>query len=171
MSSYIASTKFDSRNKVPYSGLLRLLSQALQQVLSETEEEVHRFFELLKAWLGAQFSNISVLADLVPELKSLLVAAGYKDQRINTEISMKADKGRGFYLGLHEEMKECLQNGMKPNPVPRALKAQAPSKLIGGRSDGLLTAQSLPPSCPGGPYPFLASQNGGSGDDDGGWRK
>ena len=91
MSSYISSTKFDSRNKVPYSGLLRLLSQALQQVLSETEEEVHRFFEHLKAWLGAQFSNISILADLVPELKSLLVAAGYKDQHINTEISMKAD--------------------------------------------------------------------------------
>ncbi|CDS08874.1 hypothetical protein LRAMOSA10235 [Lichtheimia ramosa] len=90
-SGYISSTKFDSRNKVPYSGLLRLLSQALQQVLSETEEEVHRFFEHLKAWLGAQFSNISILADLVPELKSLLVAAGYKDQHINTEISMKAD--------------------------------------------------------------------------------
>lgn len=35
---------------------------------------------------------------------------------------------------------------------------------------GLKTAQPLSPSCPGGPYRFLASQNGGSGDDDGGWR-
>ncbi|CDS09583.1 hypothetical protein LRAMOSA10943 [Lichtheimia ramosa] len=90
-SGYIASTKFDSRNKVPYSGLLRLLSQALQQVLSEAEEEVHRFFEHLKAWLGAQFPNISVLAGLVPELKSLLATAGYKNDHTNTEISMKMD--------------------------------------------------------------------------------
>ncbi|KAJ8653301.1 hypothetical protein O0I10_011051 [Lichtheimia ornata] len=90
-SGYITSTKFDSRNKVPYSGLLRLMSQALQQILSETEEEVYRFFNHLKAWLGAQFSNISVLADLVPELKSLLIASGHKDENANTEISMKAD--------------------------------------------------------------------------------
>ncbi|KAJ8653535.1 hypothetical protein O0I10_010774 [Lichtheimia ornata] len=90
-SGYITSTKFDSRNKVPYSGLLRLMSQALQQILSETEEEVYRFFNHLKAWLGAQFSNISVLADLVPELKSLLIASGHKDENANTEIPMKAD--------------------------------------------------------------------------------
>ncbi|CDS05990.1 hypothetical protein LRAMOSA08518 [Lichtheimia ramosa] len=90
-SGYITSTKFDSRNKVPYSGLLRLLSQALQQILSETEEEVHRFSDHLKAWLGAQFSNISVLADLVPELKSLLATAGYTNDYTKTEISMKAD--------------------------------------------------------------------------------
>ncbi|CDS11781.1 hypothetical protein LRAMOSA04044 [Lichtheimia ramosa] len=90
-SGYISSTKFDSRNKVPYSGLLRLLSQALQQVLSETEEEVQRFFEHLKAWLGAQFSNISILADLVPELKSLLATAGYKNDHTNIEISIKTD--------------------------------------------------------------------------------
>ncbi|CDS05978.1 hypothetical protein LRAMOSA08506 [Lichtheimia ramosa] len=90
-SGYITSSKFDSRNKVPYSGLLRLLSQALQQILSETEEEVHRFSDHLKAWLGAQFSNISVLADLVPELKSLLATAGYKNDHTKNEISMKAD--------------------------------------------------------------------------------
>ncbi|CDS06004.1 hypothetical protein LRAMOSA08532 [Lichtheimia ramosa] len=90
-SGYITSTKFDSRNKVPYSGLLRLLSQALQQILSETEEEVHCFFDHLKAWLGAQFSNISVLADLVPELRLLLVASGYKNDSTKKEISMKVD--------------------------------------------------------------------------------
>ena len=52
---------------------------------------MHRFSDHLKAWLGAQFSNISVLADLVPELKSLLIASGHKDENANTEISMKAD--------------------------------------------------------------------------------
>lgn len=60
--------------------MLRLLSQALQQILSETEEEVCRFGDHLKAWLGSQFSNIAVLADRVPELKSLLVATGEKDE-------------------------------------------------------------------------------------------
>ncbi|KAJ8651879.1 hypothetical protein O0I10_012548 [Lichtheimia ornata] len=90
-SGYITSTKFDSRNKVPYSGLLRLMSQALQQILSETEEEVHRFFNHLKAWLGAQFPSISILADLVSELKSLLAAVGHEDGCTNTEVSMKAD--------------------------------------------------------------------------------
>ena len=88
---YITSTKFDSRNKVPYSGLLRLLSQALQQILSEAEEEVCQFFNHLKAWLGAQFTNISILADMIPELKSLLVACGHEDVHIDTEISTKTD--------------------------------------------------------------------------------
>ncbi|KAI7873653.1 hypothetical protein K492DRAFT_223486 [Lichtheimia hyalospora FSU 10163] len=80
-----------SGNKVPYSGLLRLLSQALQQILSEAEEEVCQFFNHLKGWLGAQFTNISILADMIPELKSLLVACGHKDVHIDTEISTKTD--------------------------------------------------------------------------------
>lgn len=52
---------------------------------------MHRFSDHLKAWLGAQFSNISVLADLVPELKSLLATAGYKNDHTNIEISIKTD--------------------------------------------------------------------------------
>lgn len=70
--SYVATTKYDSRHKVPYSCILRSLSQILQQILSESEEEIHSFYNHLKSHLGAQFYNIELLADLVPELKPLL---------------------------------------------------------------------------------------------------
>ncbi|KAI7900513.1 uncharacterized protein BX663DRAFT_517888 [Cokeromyces recurvatus] len=69
---YVASTKFDSRHKVPYSCILKSLSQILQQVLSESEEEIHAFYNHLKTHLGSQFCKIELLADLVPELKPLL---------------------------------------------------------------------------------------------------
>ncbi|KAI9487280.1 MAG: hypothetical protein EXX96DRAFT_552526 [Benjaminiella poitrasii] len=69
---YVASTKFDSRHKVPYSCILKSLSQILQQILSESEEEIHAFYNHLKSHLGTQFCKIELLADLVPELKPLL---------------------------------------------------------------------------------------------------
>lgn len=71
-SRYIATAKFDSRNKVPYVGVLRPLSQILQQILSEPEDEIRMFNDHLKMALGAHFSNINTLVDLVPELKTLV---------------------------------------------------------------------------------------------------
>ncbi|KAI9352389.1 hypothetical protein BD770DRAFT_445542 [Pilaira anomala] len=69
---YVATSKFDSRHKVPYSCILKSLSQILQQILSESEEEIHLFYNHLKSHLGSQFCKIELLADLVPELKPLL---------------------------------------------------------------------------------------------------
>ncbi|KAI8148750.1 hypothetical protein BJV82DRAFT_505635 [Fennellomyces sp. T-0311] len=69
---FMARAKFDSRNKVPYATVLESLSQILQQVLSESQEEITRFYDHLKITLGAQFSNIILLTDFVPELRSLL---------------------------------------------------------------------------------------------------
>lgn len=69
---YVASTKFDSRHKVPYSCILKSLSQILQQILSESEEDIHAFYNHLKTHLGSQFCKIELLADLVPELRPLL---------------------------------------------------------------------------------------------------
>lgn len=48
------------------------MSQILQQILSESEEEIHAFYLHIKTHLGAQFCKIELLADLVPELKPLL---------------------------------------------------------------------------------------------------
>ncbi|KAI7876512.1 hypothetical protein K492DRAFT_210310 [Lichtheimia hyalospora FSU 10163] len=113
-SGYITSTKFDSRNKVPYSGMIRLLSQALQQILSETEEEVCRFCDHLKAWLGSQFSNIAVLADLVPELKSLLAATGEKDDfttaRETSQIQVDDVEARLRFHNLYIEVFRAVSN-------------------------------------------------------------
>lgn len=53
-------------------GVLRPLSQILQQILSEPEDEVRMFNDHLKMALGAHFSNINTLVDLVPELKTLV---------------------------------------------------------------------------------------------------
>lgn len=69
---YVASCKLDSRHKIPYSCILKSLSQILQQILSESEEEIHAFYLHIKTHLGAQFCKIELLADLVPELKPLL---------------------------------------------------------------------------------------------------
>ncbi|KAI7856678.1 hypothetical protein BDC45DRAFT_61060 [Circinella umbellata] len=69
---YIAVSKFDSRNKIPYSCVLKSLSQILQQILSESKDRVERFHEHLKVHLGAQFCNVSLLTDFVPELRALL---------------------------------------------------------------------------------------------------
>ncbi|KAI8638914.1 hypothetical protein BD408DRAFT_446418 [Parasitella parasitica] len=69
---YVAISKFDSRHKVPYSCILKSLSQILQQILSESEDEIHVFYNHLKSHLGAQFYKIELLADLVPELRPLL---------------------------------------------------------------------------------------------------
>ncbi|KAG1473267.1 hypothetical protein G6F56_001051 [Rhizopus delemar] len=69
---YVASAKFDSRHKVPYSCILKSLSQILQQILSEPEDDKHSFYNHLKSHLGSQFCKIELLADLVPELRPLL---------------------------------------------------------------------------------------------------
>ncbi|KAI9311978.1 hypothetical protein BX666DRAFT_2021136 [Dichotomocladium elegans] len=69
---YVAITKFDSCNKVPYSAILKSLSQILQQILSESEEDMRGFYQHLQTSLGAQFCNIQLLADYVPELRPLL---------------------------------------------------------------------------------------------------
>ena len=69
---YVANAKFDSRHKVPYSCILKSLSQILQQILSESDEEIHAFYSHLKSHLGSQFCKIELLADLVPELRPLL---------------------------------------------------------------------------------------------------
>ncbi|KAI9279158.1 hypothetical protein BY458DRAFT_503330 [Sporodiniella umbellata] len=69
---YVACAKFDGRHKIPYSSVLKSLSQILQQILSEEEEEKHSFYNHLKSHLGSQFCKIELLADLVPELKPLL---------------------------------------------------------------------------------------------------
>jgi hypothetical protein len=57
---------------VPYSCILKSLSQILQQILSESGDEIHTFYNHLKSHLGTQFCKIELLADLVPELKPLL---------------------------------------------------------------------------------------------------
>lgn len=72
MCSYVAMTKFDSRHKVPYSCILKSLSQVLQQILSESEDEIETFYNHLKSHLGSQFCKIESLAEMVPELKPLL---------------------------------------------------------------------------------------------------
>ena len=121
---YITSTKFDSRNKVPYSGMIRLLSQALQQILSEAEEEVCRFCDHLKAWLGSQFSNIAVLADLVPELKSLLVATGEKDYfttaRETSQIQVDDVEARLRFHNLYIEVFRAVSNWRMISIVSKA---------------------------------------------------
>ncbi|KAI8138755.1 hypothetical protein BJV82DRAFT_673294 [Fennellomyces sp. T-0311] len=71
---YVAVAKFDSRNKVPYATVLRSLSQVLQQILSESEEEITQFYDHVKICLNAQFSNIALLTDFVPELRPLLLS-------------------------------------------------------------------------------------------------
>ncbi|KAI8148771.1 hypothetical protein BJV82DRAFT_647609 [Fennellomyces sp. T-0311] len=68
----MARAKFDSRNKVPYATVLQCLSQILQQVLSESQEEINQFYDHFKMSLGTQFSNIILLTDFVPELSTFL---------------------------------------------------------------------------------------------------
>lgn len=55
------------------------MSQVLQQILSESEEEIHAFYLHMKTHLGAQFCKIELLADLVPELKPLLDSVDSED--------------------------------------------------------------------------------------------
>ena len=70
--SYVGVAKFDSRNKVPYSAVTAALSHILQQILSEEENEISSFYEHLKISLGAQYSNVGLITDFVPEFKTLL---------------------------------------------------------------------------------------------------
>ncbi|KAG2223954.1 hypothetical protein INT45_013411, partial [Circinella minor] len=69
---YVGVSKFDSRNKVPYSAVTAALSHILQQILSEEENEISSFYEHLKISLGAQYSNVGLITDFVPEFKTLL---------------------------------------------------------------------------------------------------
>ncbi|KAI9489180.1 hypothetical protein BDB00DRAFT_876728 [Zychaea mexicana] len=72
LNGYIATVKFDSRNKVPYSTIFKALSQILQQILTESEEVIKAFYEHLRLSLGSQFSNIHLVVDFIPEFKTLL---------------------------------------------------------------------------------------------------
>ncbi|KAI9491307.1 hypothetical protein BDB00DRAFT_833957 [Zychaea mexicana] len=87
---YIATSKFDSRNKVPYSAVLKSLSQILQQILSESEDQINAFYEHIKLSLGAQYSNIAMITDYVPELKPLL-NRNDDDSQINLTESVQVD--------------------------------------------------------------------------------
>lgn len=87
---YIAAIKFDSRNKTPYSGVLRALSQILQQILSESENDIRLFYDNLKAHLGAQFCNIKLLAEFIPELNTL-VFDPIHDNNSNNEAAAPSD--------------------------------------------------------------------------------
>ncbi|KAI9245236.1 hypothetical protein BDA99DRAFT_576957 [Phascolomyces articulosus] len=69
---YMATSKFDSRNKVPYSALAKLLSYILQQILSESKDNIRLFFDHFKVSLGDQYSSTTLMTDFVPELKTLL---------------------------------------------------------------------------------------------------
>ncbi|KAI8148772.1 hypothetical protein BJV82DRAFT_198053 [Fennellomyces sp. T-0311] len=85
---YVAIAKFDSRNKVPYATVLRSLSHALQQILSESEDEINQFYEHLKLCLGGQFNNLTLLTDFVPELKPLSNSAYLVPSNVNESVKM-----------------------------------------------------------------------------------
>ncbi|KAI8138422.1 hypothetical protein BJV82DRAFT_717467 [Fennellomyces sp. T-0311] len=98
---YIATIKFDSRNKLPYSGALRALSQILQQILSESEDNIKRFYEHMKVQIGVQFSNISLFFDSVPELLTLLnVSSSRDDRRSSGQIHMENIESRKKFQAL-----------------------------------------------------------------------
>ena len=99
----MASAKFDSRNKVPYSAVIKALSQILQQILSECEEEMKRFYDHLKTSLGAQFFNVELLADFVPELKPLL-ENNSKQVKPRDEIQMDNNEARIRFHNLYVEV-------------------------------------------------------------------
>ncbi|KAI9489181.1 hypothetical protein BDB00DRAFT_637091 [Zychaea mexicana] len=88
---YVASTKFDARNKTPYSAVTQALSQIFQQVLSENEDEISAFYTHLKCSLGAQFCNIHVMVGFVPELKPLLQEPDIEGEGINVPEMVRLD--------------------------------------------------------------------------------
>ena len=107
--SFIANIKFDSRNKIPYSGALRALSQILQQILSEPEENIKGFYEHLKLHLGAQFNSINLFFDTVPELLTLLNISSLSDERkpsgkIHMENIESSKKFQGLFVGIFRAM-------------------------------------------------------------------
>lgn len=88
---------------MPYGAVIKALSQILQQILSECEEEMKRFYDHLKASLGAQFFNVELLADFVPELKPLLEN---NSSRVNSreEIQMDNNEARIRFHNLYVEV-------------------------------------------------------------------
>ena len=86
--------KFDSRNKVPYTTVLRALSQILQQILSESEDDIQQFHCHLKMALGAQFSNIALLTDFVPELVPLLPSTDWSSDSVDVQMDNIEAKNR-----------------------------------------------------------------------------
>ncbi|KAG2222787.1 hypothetical protein INT45_011597, partial [Circinella minor] len=99
---YVATCKFDSRNKVPYSAVLRSLSQILQQILSEPD--IKAFYAHVKLSLGTQFSNISMITDFVPELKCLLNAEEPKNNSNTQSIQMDNIEVRVRFHNLYVEL-------------------------------------------------------------------
>lgn len=66
--------------------MLKSLSQILQQILSESEDDIHNFYNHLKSHLGSQFCQIEILADLVPELKPLMDPVDSEDSEDAIDI-------------------------------------------------------------------------------------
>ncbi|KAI9275768.1 hypothetical protein BDA99DRAFT_496416 [Phascolomyces articulosus] len=100
---YIASIKFDATHKVPYNGILQILSQLLQQILSEPKTIIKRFNEHFKKYLGSQICNINLLIDYVPELVPLLdsMAISNEDRVVTSgSIYMENDEKRKKFVSL-----------------------------------------------------------------------
>lgn len=104
--SYVATVKFDSRNKVPYSALLQALSQVLQQIMTESQEEMRRFHHYLRACLGARFSNIGILAGFVPELGTLLEKPDSSKGISKDAIAIQTDniEAQNRFLNMYVEI-------------------------------------------------------------------
>lgn len=105
----MATVKFDSRNKVPYSALLQALSQILQQIMTEPQEEMRRFHHYLRACLGARFSNIGILADFVPELGALLerpdsAKGGVSSKKAIATIQTDNIEAQNRFLNMYVEI-------------------------------------------------------------------
>ena len=56
------------------------MSQILQQILTESEEAINAFYEHFRISLGSRFSNIHLVIDFIPELKTVLKKAGIKTE-------------------------------------------------------------------------------------------
>lgn len=82
----MSSIKFDSRTNTPYGGFIRSVSQILQQILSEPEEETKLFSEYFISSLGAQSCNIHLLINLIPELRSLLYPDDVKKSNVKEGV-------------------------------------------------------------------------------------
>ncbi|KAI9488872.1 hypothetical protein BDB00DRAFT_846468 [Zychaea mexicana] len=107
---YVAAIKFDSKNKVPYSGILKSLSQVLQQILSESEEEIKHFYDYLKTSLDSQFISIELLADLVPELKPLLDPQQIAQKEVLETIHMDNVETQSRFHTLFMEVFRAINN-------------------------------------------------------------
>ncbi|KAI7858865.1 hypothetical protein BDC45DRAFT_497792 [Circinella umbellata] len=102
---YIATVKFDSRNKVPYSTIFKALSQILQQILTESEDMINAFYEHLRVSLASQFCNIHLVIDFIPELKPLLKTSGIgKESGRNSAVQVDNIEARARFHKVYVEV-------------------------------------------------------------------